>query len=158
MKENIKMKKYYVYKIVCKKNNVSYFGRTQNADLRKYQHFTLLKNKAHSSPSLQKDYNRYGEKSFQFDIISVLNTKLKAHEKEIELIKSGIKNRNCYNVKIDNKLSYRRGVSKDAQVTIRITLEDEEKIKIVSDKMGLTKASWMRMVIIDELRKVIDNA
>lgn len=42
-------------------------------------------------------------------------------------------------------------MAKSNQIVVRITKELDKEISISSDKKGLTKASWVRQIIIERL-------
>lgn len=60
---------YYIYTITCTKNNKVYVGRTQQPRYRFMHHRTELKAGHHENINMQRDYNEYGDESFQFEII-----------------------------------------------------------------------------------------
>lgn len=55
-----------IYAIKNKINNKMYIGKTNNFQRRKENHINALKNKWHHNGALQKDFNEYGEKNFEF--------------------------------------------------------------------------------------------
>jgi group I intron endonuclease len=62
-----------IYKITNKINNKVYIGETLDIRRRWGEHKDNLKNNTHHSYKLQNDWNKYGEKNFEFEIISVLD-------------------------------------------------------------------------------------
>lgn len=66
-------KKAYVYKIINKANGKIYIGSTIDAERRKGDHFRDLRRKKHCNNYLQKAWNKYGEDSFEFEVIEVTN-------------------------------------------------------------------------------------
>lgn len=83
-----------IYKIQNLENGKVYIGASRNILLRWYQHKYDLRNFRHHSEHLQKAWIKYGEDSFQFDIIECceerdLNNKEKFY---IQLYKSNDKN------------------------------------------------------------------
>lgn len=66
---------YYVYKILCLKNNKVYVGRTCNFNRRVREHKCCLKHNRHSNKYLQSDYNKYGLDCFEFIILEECNLK-----------------------------------------------------------------------------------
>lgn len=58
-----------VYIIKCLSNNKIYVGSSVNIKKRINRHFNDLKNGKHSSPQLQNTFNKYGDCSFNVEII-----------------------------------------------------------------------------------------
>lgn len=65
-----------IYKITCTKTNKVYIGQSLNLELRKTSHFNNLKNNAHPNKDLQSDFNNYGDKVFNFEILTECNEEL----------------------------------------------------------------------------------
>jgi group I intron endonuclease len=63
-----------VYCIVNVQNRRKYVGSTTRISRRKNEHLYSLRKGTHHSPELQKDYNRYGEDSFLFEIVEKVKT------------------------------------------------------------------------------------
>lgn len=59
-----------IYSILNKSNGKIYIGQTiQKPNKRKSEHFTRLRRNEHDNPHLQNAFNKYGEDSFEFNII-----------------------------------------------------------------------------------------
>ena len=58
-----------VYQIECLNNNKKYIGVSKDIKRRWKQHRDLLFQGLHNSSDMQKDYNQYGENSFEFKVI-----------------------------------------------------------------------------------------
>ena len=58
-----------IYKIVNKKNNMVYIGRTKNFQQRKSQHLSELRRGIHHSKKLQEDFFNQDESDFEFVLI-----------------------------------------------------------------------------------------
>lgn len=56
----------YIYKIINKENGKFYIGSTINLEKRKKRHFDDLHNKKHHCIFLQRAYDKYGVKAFEF--------------------------------------------------------------------------------------------
>ena len=79
---------YYIYKIENTKNHKIYIGLTNNIARRWARHLSDLKHNWHDNQFLQKEFNIYGEKNFNFTIeCSGDFTDLEIGEKEKEYIK-----------------------------------------------------------------------
>ena len=59
-----------IYKIYCDSNNRTYIGSSNNIERRFKEHLGDLRNNRHSNQYLQNSYNKYGEDSFSFNIIT----------------------------------------------------------------------------------------
>ena len=58
-----------IYMIRCKINNKVYIGRSKNIKDRWKQHKRELRNNKHYNKNIQKDWNKYGQDCFEFNII-----------------------------------------------------------------------------------------
>ena len=58
-----------IYMIRCKINNKIYIGRSKNIKDRWKQHKKELRNNKHCNKNIQKDWNKYGQDNFEFNII-----------------------------------------------------------------------------------------
>lgn len=59
-----------IYSILNKANGKILIGQTRRPyKIRKTEHFSNLRNQRHENPYLQKAWNKYGEESFEFNII-----------------------------------------------------------------------------------------
>ena len=89
-----------IYKIICV-NNKFYIGSSTNIDRRLKEHTSLLKRNKHLNKRLQKDWNKYGEKNFRFEIIETINNINKLSVRE----QWWIDNTGCCNRKIGFNIS-----------------------------------------------------
>ena len=62
-----------VYKITNKINGKVYVGESLNIEKRWKRHLRELSCKAHKNYKLQKDYDKYGEEAFEFEVIVTLD-------------------------------------------------------------------------------------
>lgn len=62
-----------IYKITSKVNNKMYIGSSENIMKRWEQHINNLYGGYHHSYKLQKDWNKYGYKNFNFEILEMLS-------------------------------------------------------------------------------------
>lgn len=74
---------YYVYEIFNKVTGRKYIGMTQKHQNRYKAHMSQLKYGTHTEKLLQKDYVLYGEDSFDYRILEVVDSKKLAHQREI---------------------------------------------------------------------------
>lgn len=90
-----------IYKITCYNNDKFYIGSSTNINRRLKEHVGLLRNNKHSNPRLQKDWNKYGEKNFKYEIIETIHDTSKLLIKE----KWWLDNTKCYERKIGFNIS-----------------------------------------------------
>lgn len=73
-----------VYEIKCTKNNKRYVGVSKDIQRRWREHRGLLHNGEHHSCDMQNDYNEFGEKYFEFNILKTCDyPEAKAFEEKI---------------------------------------------------------------------------
>lgn len=58
-----------IYKIYCKANDKFYIGSSQNTDRRWNEHLNSLRKGTHYAKYMQRSFNKYGEESFEFEVI-----------------------------------------------------------------------------------------
>lgn len=71
----IRSNKIAIYKLECSKTGRVYIGKTQNPKTRREQHFSSLKSGKHPVKLMQSDYNKYGEESFDFAVLEIVERK-----------------------------------------------------------------------------------
>jgi len=71
-----------IYAIRNKINGKFYIGSTNNIGCRKSAHLSVLRKQKHHSAILQRAYNKYGEKSFLFEIIEVTTEELRVEREQ----------------------------------------------------------------------------
>ena len=86
-----------IYKLENTSNNWCYIGSSINFEERKRRHLKDLRKNVHHSIVLQKDYNTYGEKVFDFSIIETVNEEYRDISEEWYII-SNIPN--IYNTRL----------------------------------------------------------
>lgn len=63
------MKRSGVYQIKCIENEKIYIGQTIDLDRRRYDHLRNLRRGTHHNHYLQRAFDKYGEKSFEFSVL-----------------------------------------------------------------------------------------
>ncbi len=67
------MYKRVIYKIENTENGKKYIGSTRDVKKRFKKHLSELRNNKHVNKELQKDWNEYGEESFKFEILEIVD-------------------------------------------------------------------------------------
>jgi hypothetical protein len=88
---------YCIYRIVNFKSGKVYVGKSKNPTLRKYTHFSELRNNHHTNPHLQNAFNQYGADSFYFEILEKGILKNEINQREIFWIDHFNSFKNGYN-------------------------------------------------------------
>jgi group I intron endonuclease len=100
-------------------NNKVYIGSSINLNGREYKHFWMLKKNKHDNQFLQNSFNKYGEKSFVFEVLEECHPELLINLENYHIIKNKSNEisfgynlalvnefrRNCYNEEVKIKLS-----------------------------------------------------
>lgn len=142
-----------VYVIFNKATGWFYIGSSLKMNGRFNGHKSRLKNKRHSNPRLQKDWDAYGEACFSFSPVLVLGSdEIRAAEDQLIEKYYGA---NCYNIMatIDGK-AFGYGVQGDGpsmqgdyRVTVRLTDAQNETLK------SLGGTIWLRRVLDESFQK-----
>ena len=92
-----------IYKITCKINNRIYIGSSKNIMQRWKEHKQKLNKNIHDNMFLQRDWNRYGEDNFIFEILEEceFGTQFVAEQKYLNELKPFFKDGTGYNIKRD---------------------------------------------------------
>jgi group I intron endonuclease len=77
-----------IYRIINKKNGKCYYGSSKNIEKRWKRHKTGLKHKNHHNLKLQRAWDKYGEDSFDFEVVEEceLNNLLACEQKYLDLL------------------------------------------------------------------------
>ena len=98
-----------IYKITCNQNNKVYIGQSTSIKRRWAQHRRDLKNNNHYNQYLQRAYNKYGEESFEYEILELcsadkLNEREKFYIKMFDSFQNGF-NSDCGGSDISGELN-----------------------------------------------------
>ena len=90
---------FYIYKILNKENNKTYIGSTFDFKQRKLNHINSLNDRTHPNTYLLKDWVKYGQDAFEFEIVLIgEDDKLKLKTEQIVI--DSYKWNQLYNEKI----------------------------------------------------------
>lgn len=73
-----------IYFIKCNVNNMIYIGSSKNIQMRLSKHFGELRKNKHTNSKLQKDYNKYGQNSFEFGVLEYTTNDLLGKENQYQ--------------------------------------------------------------------------
>ena len=94
-----------LYEIINKENNRVYVGESLNITNRWKDHIKMLKNNTHYNYKLQEDFNKYGERAFEFKIHMLIDENISNDTTKyllLELERSRINFHKKYNTEIYN--------------------------------------------------------
>lgn len=115
-----------IYQIKNLANNKIYIGSAVNIKNRWKSHKSRLNLNKHHSIHLQRAWNKYGENSFEFSIIELVEEKTKLLDRE----QFWLDKTNCYNLKIGYN------ISKYAGSRLGVKASDETKKKMSKSQKG----------------------
>lgn len=118
-----------IYKISNLVTNKVYIGSSVDMTKRMKQHFTKLRNGAHSSIKLQNSFNKYGEASFKFEpLLMCANYDLLLYEQRAIDVFNAVED--GYNIapKAGNSLGIRRTVATKLKVSSSIKRQWEDPV------------------------------
>lgn len=87
-----------VYKIINKVNGKFYIGSSDRIEIRKYEHWSALRNRTHFNTHLQNAWNLYGEGNFEFVIIEECEPSVQFEKEQFYLDTLNPFDDNGYNV------------------------------------------------------------
>ncbi|MBE2919373.1 helix-turn-helix domain-containing protein [Anoxybacillus flavithermus] len=158
-----------IYKITNIKTGKIYIGSAVDLRRRFYAHLKSLRRNAHDNKYLQNAWNKYGEDSFSFDVIEIVEDKEKLLEVEQKWIDQTLcyKRDKGYNIsptagstlglkhtkeqRLKNSLA-KRG-SKSPNHTIDESIAKEIKLKL-KDGLGIKEVSEMMNVSYDIVKSI----
>lgn len=117
----------WIYIIKCKVNNKIYIWKSKNMYSRCKSHLWLLKKWKHKNFLLQKDYDKFWEWNFYFDVLEECDAN-KLTQKEIEYILS-YKESQIYNIEFTSRQLYYSILIKEELWFVIKCIENKEKIK-----------------------------
>ena len=116
-----------IYRILCQANDDYYYGSSDNLHLRWMGHKNPLKRNEHFNPRVQRVWNKYGESTFRFEIIELVEP-AKLLEVEDVYLKAHVGKPHCMNILSDATMPpSRKGqkMSKDVKRRISETMKQK---------------------------------
>jgi len=130
-----------VYKISNSANGKFYIGSSNNLKNRHRQHFQDLRANRHRNNLLQRAWNKYGEKSFSFEIICECKSALDALDKEQFYLDTlaPFNRETGYNIRVEANSNAGCSSSDDAKENIRRARIGKEASEETRRKMSLAQ-------------------
>jgi len=154
--------------IYCIKNvitNKMYIGSSINISKRFYHHKKMLLNNIHHSIKLQNSYNKHGIDNFVFEILEIVDDKLKLIETEQKYIdtyntfKCGYNSRAVANSPLGTKLTeeQKKKISEFHKNRIRQPMSEETKLKLSIINKGKIGANLGKKQTEETKQKISDS-
>lgn len=137
-------KKPGIYKIVNKVNGKFYIGSAVNLRNRRHSHYNELRHNKHNNKHLQRAWNKYGEKNFEFIVIEIIEDKFKIREREDYYLKS---TKCC-----DEKYGY--NILETSNIGLGVSANKEVRAKISKACKGSKNGNYGRKHTEEELDKM----
>lgn len=139
-----------IYKIYNKENQKVYIGSSNDVERRFSIHRKKLKNDDHINEHLQNSWNKYGEDSFEFEVIDEVGVE-NLREKEQEYINeyNSIDSENGYNIKNVGLEKSTISSSSKTNLSARIKREYGEYLDEVSEN----KSKYVEKLIKEDKKK-----
>lgn len=74
------------YRVICSRNKRAYYGLSINLRASEHSHFLSLRSGDHHCEAMQKDFTKYGEQSFKFEVIKHTDNYISASIIEVDAI------------------------------------------------------------------------
>lgn len=138
-----------IYSIVNTVNQKMYVGLTMNLKRRKLDHLSKLRNQAHVNHLLQKDFNKFGEESFQFSTLCKVLGWRNSIDKEKELIKKYDTEKTGYN--LTGKKIPKENIKVGMSGTIKAK-QHQGILNYLNDK-NIKASHWVGQAILEKAKK-----
>lgn len=152
-----------VYAVVNKVNGFTYVGQTaMNFGDRRDSHFSLLRNGKHPCKEMQIDFNKYGEKNFEFVVLCDSNSREEIDRFEDLYIKKYKSKGLSYNKVPGGFRQGQKGLHTSDHAKRLIGKKNREHMlgrkasKETKEKMSETRKEKINKMSLDEKRKLIE--
>lgn len=155
------MPKLGIYKITNKINGKIYIGSSNNFIRRKRQHISELKNIKHENPYLQKAWDKYGEKVFQWEVVEVIeNPKDLIDREQFWMEKLSVCNRSLgYNIRPRaDQRCHSEETKRKIGISNSIALKGRKLSRELKDKLKIAvKKRYLNSPMREETKKKISE-
>lgn len=134
----------YIIKNIC--NNKVYVGRSTNIENRYNMHLSVLR-RGKGYKELQKDYNTFGEKSFYYEVLEVIEDVDKLKEREDFYIDKYDAIYNGYNTRRNFPINTK-------SITIPVSEEHYDFINERFGKNSVQKTRFLREIVEREIERI----
>lgn len=152
-----------IYKIINTTNGRFYIGSAKRFKQRAHEHESDLRNNHHTNPFLQHDWNKCGEKVFQFQVVKIIDgTEKERKSIEQQLLNEFYDNQIlCYNIAKKTEALPRSVFSNDPDITKKILSEKSKAMwanpklrkKILKQKEAAQQTEEYRQACSEAQRK-----
>lgn len=158
-----------IYRVTNKENGRTYIGKTGTSFGDRWDcHRSQLRGGYHDNPHLQKEWNEYGEDSFEFEIVEAVEDASLLNDLEIRYIKEYRNRGICYNILDGGDGGFRLGhhLSEDTKRKIgeknRVNMlgrkASEETKKKMSDSQKKRYEKWTEEDRVEHGKKTSEYA
>lgn len=147
-----------VYQIKNKVNGKSYIGSSINIKNRLYKHLWMLRNNRHDNIYLQSSYNKYGEDSFEFNVLENCEEPnlIITENKYIELLDT-LKMNNGYNLALTNKFRRNSFINEVKIKNSKFNLKSNNNFLLYSLTNILTNEEYIFDNLVEGANYLINN-
>lgn len=139
-----------IYMIRNRINGMVYIGRSYDPNARLQNHFSLLKRGA-GFKSMQIDYDKYGESSFETEILETHSTNEHDPRKREDYY---IEKYNSLEKGYNKRYAYPRG---SMQLTVSVGNYEYEKVRELAKSENLSSSKWVKDLILKEIERIDNN-
>jgi len=124
-----------IYKIINKRNDNFYIGSAVDLKRRRARHFSELRHNKHNNSHLQRAWNTYGEESFEFIIVELVESREDLYVAEDKWLSGHVGKQYCYNLGMA-AISPMLGLCGELSPTYGYRHTEEAKAKIAAAGKG----------------------
>lgn len=157
-----------IYIIKNVKNGMFYLGQAQNLRRRRNEHFNKLQLNKHGNCHLQRAWNKYGEKAFEFIVLEYIPIE-KLDEREIYFVALYRERNMCYNMQDGGHTPRGRIITDETRRKIgeghknpseetRRKMSEAAKNRSIDHRQKISEANKNRPPVSEETKRKISEA